>query len=422
MAIRPSIPLQAQVANPNPGIAQLANLIQQGKQNQVQQERTQLARNADARQAEISDLQKQQMLMNIDRAGKTKSALEHAEFTIALQSALLANDVGLAKNIALDHKSKLGDRISAGENVSTIHTDNYISLLDSDPAAALQVASQEIDGFTRLGIVKQLTNKNGSTINKAFAPVVIKNETTGEKRLVSPTVRDGVATLSEFDVPEGFQISLETPEEKRAAEVLANLEKVSNKLEAELEKKPEIESAVSAAKGRVERDDELVAKGLEAADGIAGLRQGISLLDRVETGGLRAVAQRAKALFGIETADEGELSNQLSKAVLSQLRDTFGAAFTEREGARLERIEAGFTKSTETNKRLLNRALGIARRAAERGIRAAERLGDEDTVEEIRAAMEQVLEAEPEKGDSELSPEEQKELERLLKLESEGKI
>lgn len=152
------------------------------------------------------------------------------------------------------------------------------------------------------------------------------------------------------------------------------------------------------AKGEEKRAQTLIERGSLAAEGMAGLKRGIELLDQVKTGGPRAVALRVKQLFGIETADEGELSNQLSKAVLGQLRETFGAAFTEREGARLERIEASFTKSPEANRRLLEQALAIAERNAKRAIKAAEERGDMETVEDIKSLLEFSLSPEAKQG------------------------
>lgn len=127
----------------------------------------------------------------------------------------------------------------------------------------------------------------------------------------------------------------------------------------------------------------VIDRGITAAEAIPNLKRGIELLDMVQTGGVQAVSLRAKQLFGIETGDEGELSNRLSKSVLSQLRETFGAAFTENEGKRLERIEAGFSKSPETNKRLLNQALRMAQRKAQAARNAAMEAGDEYAVQEI---------------------------------------
>lgn len=146
--------------------------------------------------------------------------------------------------------------------------------------------------------------------------------------------------------------------------------------------------ASESAKGSAKTRRGLIDDGLDAVSQIPTLRRTLELLDEVETGGIQSRAALAlKQQFGIEGADEGELSANLGKAVLSQLRSTFGAQFTEKEGERLERIEAGFGKSTETNKRLIRSALDSVIRTARRGLRAAERDGDEFAAEEMRAAI-----------------------------------
>ena len=82
------------------------------------------------------------------------------------------------------------------------------------------------------------------------------------------------------------------------------------------------------------------------------MRRGLELLATVNTGGIDNARLQIKKFFGVEGADEGELSANLGRAVLSQLRQTFGAAFTEREGARLDNLSARFGASTASNTRL----------------------------------------------------------------------
>lgn len=163
--------------------------------------------------------------------------------------------------------------------------------------------------------------------------------------------------------------------------------KKTAELEVIQQMQPGIERDKALAKYRVEQEEkraqDTINNALDAAEGTANLRRGIDLLGKIETGGFDNVKLSAKRFFGVEGADEGELSNSLAKAVLSQLRSTFGAAFTEREGARLERIEAGFSKSPENNKRLLSQALKIAQRKADAGLKLAKERGDESTVSEI---------------------------------------
>jgi hypothetical protein len=136
-------------------------------------------------------------------------------------------------------------------------------------------------------------------------------------------------------------------------------------------------------KGEETRTQGIINEGLSAAQSTSMIRRGIELLDSVKTGGFQSAALRAKQFLGVEGADEGELSNNLSKAVLSQLKATFGAAFTAEEGERLARIEAGFGKSTEANRRLLEQALKIAERKAQKALRQARQNNDKEAEDEI---------------------------------------
>lgn len=136
-------------------------------------------------------------------------------------------------------------------------------------------------------------------------------------------------------------------------------------------------------KGEAGRTQNSIDLGVESVQAIPILRRGLQLLERVETGGFDAAKLRARQLFGIEGADEGELSANLGRAVLGQLRETFGAAFTENEGARLERLSAGFGKSLASNKRLLRQALVLIQGSADRGLKAAGRVEDQAAIEQI---------------------------------------
>ena len=159
--------------------------------------------------------------------------------------------------------------------------------------------------------------------------------------------------------------------------------------------------------GEEKRASELIDRGLLAAESTAVVRRAIELLETVKTGGIDSIRFAAKRFFGVEGADEGELSNSLGKAVLSQLRETFGAQFTESEGKRLERIEAGFSKSPENNKRLLAQVLRIANRTAARARKVAKKRGDVDTVQDIDDLLSfELTVEEKEKPASEMTTEE----------------
>ena len=182
---------------------------------------------------------------------------------------------------------------------------------------------------------------------------------------------------------------------KRLEPTLAG-EKERKKLEGQKGIKGEVEQEVAAGKARGKETEirlqEAITKGLAAADSTATIRRGMQLLDSIETGGVDRAKLGAKQFFGVESAEEGELSNLLGKAVLGQLRETFGAAFTAKEGDSLRAIDANIGKSPSANKRLLQNALKIAERAANRGIDRAVEAKDFKTAAEIQEALDFVLE------------------------------
>ena len=148
--------------------------------------------------------------------------------------------------------------------------------------------------------------------------------------------------------------------------------------------KAAVAAAVGKRKGIIKRMGLRVTEGQAAAKIMPTLKRSLVLLDTIKTGGIDSVRLRAKKLFGIEGADEGELSQNLGKAILSQLRATFGAAFTEKEGDKLADIEAGFSKSPEANRRMLENLLKLTEKYYAQGITAAEDLGDLKTAASIR--------------------------------------
>lgn len=230
--------------------------------------------------------------------------------------------------------------------------------------------------------IRQTQGVGRGAAEKPFAPVTLVNPATGEKVPHIPTFdpSTGKARLEPADLPEGFELSRETPTEKRQAEIAT----VGAKKGAEI-----------TGKGQAERRQATINQGVESSEGLANLKRAKTLLDTVKTGGINAASLRAKQLFGVEGADEGELSNRLGKAVLSQLRKTFGAAFTAQEGASLARIEAGFTKSPKANKRLIDQLIKMVEKKGQQGIDAAVAAQDFQAAQLIKENMAFSLDIEP---------------------------
>jgi hypothetical protein len=147
--------------------------------------------------------------------------------------------------------------------------------------------------------------------------------------------------------------------------------------------------AISQAQGKAttERAQGIINAGVDAIAQFPVITRTLDLLNEVKTGGFAGAGIRARSMFGIEGADEGELSYNLAMNVLQQLKPIFGSAFTAGEGQRLERIEASIGRNSETNIRLLNQALTVARTSAEKALDRAEEAGDTATVRELQNSL-----------------------------------
>jgi hypothetical protein len=140
-------------------------------------------------------------------------------------------------------------------------------------------------------------------------------------------------------------------------------------------------------RGSSEREQSIINAGIDAASALPTVIDAIGLLEEIKTGGFAGASIRAKSLFGIESGDEGELSNLLSVNVLERLKPIFGAAFTAAEGERLERISASPGRSTDTNIRLLRRELKVTRTALENALDRALDVGDTTTATQIENGL-----------------------------------
>lgn len=128
-------------------------------------------------------------------------------------------------------------------------------------------------------------------------------------------------------------------------------------LDAAIEQGIAYESDIAGAKARVTAEEgviqDVLATGIRQSRNIGRLRDALKILDRVETGGLASIGLKTKRALGLTDADEAILAYTLRKNVLQQLKPTFGAAFTAREGDLLASIEANEDQSTEANRALL---------------------------------------------------------------------
>ena len=226
-------------------------------------------------------------------------------------------------------------------------------------------------------------------------PVVFKNTIDLMQKTFNPNRTDMPAELVAF---EGMTQGMSPEKKQKAREIALGLSPraqgsadittaTTGLTDIVAESKGQIAGTVkgseATAKGNVSRSQDFINRGVAAAEGMPTVNRGIQLLELVETGGYDRAKIAAKQALGIESADEGELTYNLGKSVLTQLRETFGSAFTENEGQRLANLEAGLSRSPATNKRILAQVKQIMEAKAKRGREAAIEQGDDFTAKDI---------------------------------------
>lgn len=255
-------------------------------------------------------------------------------------------------------------------------------------------------------IPPKAVDKFEDVVNEAGQVVAQRNIATGEVKK-SPLATGGVAEKATFAKSPGVVVELPDGTFAQSIPVIdTRTGQIVNKL-SPLEGQPvsrlgETGEELTARKIReaggktrsvaqqkriqIDIDD-----AISASKGMAVVNRSIKLMDDLKTGGFDAIKLRVKQVLGTESANEAELVANLGKQVLAQLRPIFGSQFTEREGATLTRIEAGFGKSTAGNIRLLNQIKQLIQRAAKRGIAAAKGTDDFRSALDIQDLLEFTL-------------------------------
>ncbi len=333
--------------------AKLAPILQQKKEQDVQQTAFKL------QQAE----QQQQFLNQeflpfissetiIGKLGKIESIPEKKKFLqIEALKAFRNKDDILARNL----------------NELAQESDEDLRLASTNFAKSKSQLIQEGAALGVPGIVKLLpkTSSTGNRFSRGASAFIQE----GEKHFIVSQSFDnstGTAKLTKTELP-GKLLSRagETPEQRQKREIATNFQKQLDTSNAKINQAANI----GLEKEEIKRFTERVDLGTQAAKSVPTFRRILDLLDRVETGGFtEATIREGMRVFGVTGADEAELEFLFGKNVLSKLKAIFGAAFTEKEGGRLEKIEAGMKKSTAGNRRLINQELKKAQLQIETSI------------------------------------------------------
>ena len=228
---------------------------------------------------------------------------------------------------AIQYMQKGVELVSAAGGNPTMMA-NDLQMLQTNPEAAMQAIKMGYAGIDPQGYRSQFGDPGRiGASTKSFAPVTIVNPITGEKKLVSPTFdpATGKAELSPFDMPEGFELSTETPEEKRQANILAKGQEKQAVLEAELATKPKVEEQIVKSKARAKKVEAAFNQMEKIRGNIINLDEGITAIDEGASSGV--IASKLPS-FRAASQKLDNVANRLGLDVVSSV--TFGA-LSERE-------------------------------------------------------------------------------------------
>ncbi len=316
----------------------------------------------------------------------------------ALSGVDLEGNPKLETSAVLDAAKMLQQRADSigrtgGDTSDTLEAFNLLGKEKGDgraTAGVLAMANQAIETAQQFGVISPPAGSDFAP--KLGAGVVTKrvNPNTGEETFFfenpilgpggfatasSPLGAPPVSRIGESGQETSDRLVIQASETAQATTDIAS-EAITGDTEAQVR-----------ARKQEERHQLFISDGQSAADSLPVLKRALELLETVQTGGIDAAALKIKQLLGLETADEAELNAGLGKAILAQLKSIFGAAFSEKEGARLEGIEANFSKSTFGNIRLLQQQIKQLERDARRGLSSATFTEDSFAFDEITESM-----------------------------------
>lgn len=284
---------------------------------------------------------------------------------VELKSMLDSGQVGQAMNFL---QQNMGEDVpsfsEAYRSLSQGDVNSVVADLDRTIDAAVKTGDLEGTDYQK-GVSRMLKDKNG---NMFWSTLQFDGAGAETKSLMTP-IGHSEKAVGPFEVVDSAGLTPgERPEQKFSENRAAS-------------------SGTATGTGQADRIQETINMGLTAARGAPILKRSADLLQTVKTGGWDGVKLKAQNWFGVSGADERELTSNLARAVLSQLKATFGAQFTEREGARLEAIEAGIGNSVKGNLRQINQLILMGNREIDRGLAAAKKANDQYAIEEIESWM-----------------------------------
>ena len=299
----------------------------------------------------------------------------------AASSLLEQGDVGGVLGLMQDRYSIL----SQIPNVDTSHTKRYLQLAQSAAGGNQQALSQlktEMDNAVTAGRAYSQIDVDASmpatykALRMRARDAGLEEGTEGFKefmRIGGATSAEGTPSTKIFKNGSVLRITRGGEQEltDKFGRVITDPDQRAKAIDDANDSGVIYETEIAQARERgtsqEQRTQTAIEDGIDAAARMPKLIEARRILDSVGTGGMKGAMLAFKQSLGITSADESKLIYELSKNVLSQLKPTFGAAFTAKEGDLLRKIEVNTSMSTEGNKRLLDDLIDALDLAVQRG-------------------------------------------------------
>jgi hypothetical protein len=176
---------------------------------------------------------------------------------------------------------------------------------------------------------------------KSYQPQLVR-DAQGNLKQVMPVFdpKTGQASYKLMDTPEGFEITQETPEQKRMRDIKAEGEKEKEKLIAQSRLLPGIRSAIKQAEVEAQAKGEALTGYNRAKAALPGLQQVTTKLKQLADIGTYTLGGKAFNLMAKELgfgATKGATARAsmisiVDNQVLPLLKATFGGSFSVQEG------------------------------------------------------------------------------------------
>tara|TARA_A100000172_G_scaffold63371_1_gene42773 strand:- start:43 stop:1302 length:1260 start_codon:yes stop_codon:yes gene_type:complete len=329
----------------------------------------------------------------------TKSAAQDA---LKIQQLAKTGDTRQAMDI-------LGDRVQLLQQIGA-DTTSTMRLADSLMSGGFDAILPQINSTVEMGVRTGMIEPFGGQVPSTFRSLQLQAEAAG--------LVPGTPDYQEFMSYRGFEGRMGAaktinykdgtfvtkprvgPPEvyDRTGTLITDPTEKQRVLDAAIQSGIVYETEVAAGRQTgqtvAERTQDAIQAGIDASQRIPKLREAMNILGSVGTGGMDSVVLAFKQRLGITSADESKLIYELSKNVLSQLKPTFGAAFTAREGDLLQRIEANTGMSTEGNKALLQELIDALQLDVQRGRLEAKETQDTSALNAMEGYLNQQFQLE----------------------------